>query len=70
MLAAIIGRDAFFEPDIVTSPSTFFPPLIMYSDIFLPPFTFIYIYYVVFAGKVNSKKSTSGNNTFLVPNIL
>lgn len=29
IVAAIIGNDAFLEPDIFTSPSSFFPPSIM-----------------------------------------
>ena len=42
--AAIIGSAAFLEPDMLTVPSNLFPPFIMYSDIFLPPFTlFCYI---------------------------
>lgn len=29
IVAAIIGKDAFFDPDTVTSPSSLFPPSIM-----------------------------------------
>ena len=49
MVAAIIGKDAFLEPEISTTPSILFPPFMMYSDIFYPPFAFYFaIYYVLF----------------------
>ena len=51
ILAAIIGSDAFFEPDELISPSNLFPPSIMYCAII---HTFLYvIYYASLKKKVN-----------------
>ena len=60
IVAAIIGKDAFFEPDISIVPSSLLPPFIMYSDIFSLPFPFYFaIYYVIFIDLVIFVKNKS-----------
>ena len=64
MLAAIIGSEAFFEPEIFTSPFSLFPPFIIILAIFYHLLNLSYLYILCYILCFLLLKSENGTRVF------